>query len=314
MPHVTFVHGIANKPSKENLLDNWLHALSVGGLDLDSEGVTSSIVYWADVVYKSPLKSAEQFESVEAGLGTEEVDEDVAWIDSLPDDEKAFVEEFSEKFNFNAVSPDGDNYQPPEPVDNEQVEQLEFEAIPLPWFIKRRMMKILVKDVHHYLFNASYTPREGETFQVQDEIRRRFVSQLEQDAASAVGPHIVVGHSMGTVISYDCLKNVDACPAVSALITVGSPLGLSEIQDNYSPAYQKQSAFPSTKVIGDWVNVYDRLDPVAFAARIASDYRKNGEKVVVDKKVKNGGVWRHSSEKYYAQAGFIEHLSAMLEL
>jgi len=274
MPHVTFIHGIANKPPKENLLDNWLHALSAGGLDLDTEGVTSSLVYWADVVYESPLSPEEQFESVDTGLGTEALDEDESWIESLPANEQGFVEAFRKKLNYDAVSPEGDSYQTPEPVNEDQLEKLEFEAIPLPWFIKRRMMKILLKDVHHYLFNASYTPRQGETFQVQDEIRQRFVSQLEQDQAIANGPHIVVSHSMGTVISYDCLKNVDACPSVSALMTVGSPLGLSEIQDNYSPAYQKQNAYPAAKVIGDWVNVYDRLDPVVFAARLAKDYQR----------------------------------------
>ena len=315
MPHVTFIHGIANKPPKEKLLEHWLHALSMGGLDLDTNGVTSSMVYWADVMYKAPLKSDDQFESVDTSLGTEPTDEDLSWIASLSDEEKAFVERFRKKLDLDAPSPEGDSYQPPLSTNDEQIEeQVNFEAIPLPWFIKRRVMKVLLKDVHHYLFNASFSPRAGAQYQVQDEIRQRFVTQLEQDSTTADGVHIVVGHSMGTVISYDCLKNVDTCPKVTGFMTVGSPLGLSEVHDNYSPAYSQRDGFPNSKVNGDWVNMYDRLDPVALDARIANDYQHNGKKVVMDTRVKNNGVWRHSSEKYFAQSVLADKLRVMLAL
>ncbi|MEL7450034.1 MAG: hypothetical protein AAFN78_12550, partial [Pseudomonadota bacterium] len=126
--------------------------------------------------------------------------------------------------------------------------------------------------------------------------------------------HVVISHSMGTVISYDCLKNVADCPSVSAYMTVGSPLGLSEVHDNFKPEYNKRNAFPIEKVGGGWVNVYDRLDPVAFDARIANDYQKDGSEVIVDERVRNTGAWRHSSNKYYGQAALTDHLRTLLEL
>ena len=56
MPHVTFVHGIANKPSNDVLLRIWRDSLARdGGLDLGAEGVTSEMVYWADVMYEAPV-------------------------------------------------------------------------------------------------------------------------------------------------------------------------------------------------------------------------------------------------------------------
>lgn len=119
---------------------------------------------------------------------------------------------------------------------------------------------------------------------------------------------------MGTVISYDCLKNVPDCPAVDAYMTVGSPLGISEVHDNFKPDYDKHRAFPAARVAGQWVNVYDRLDPVAFDARLANDYQKDGGKVIVDQKVHNSGKWRHSSYKYYGQAALCEHLRNLLDL
>ena len=316
MPHVTFIHGISNMPAKEKLLENWEADLAVGGLDLASEGVTTSLVYWADVMYPEPKALTARFESVADGLGTAALDEDIAWTDDLPEDEKAFVESFSKKLGFDAVSPEGDAYQPPSSaLDENALSSTKFEAIPLPWFIKRRVMKRLLKDVHHYLFNTKFSPRLDEEYQVQDHIRNLFISQLTEDAAANTdGAHVVVAHSMGTVISYDCLKNVADCPEVSAYMTLGCPLGLSEVHDNFKPKYHKESAFPSSKVKGDWINVYDRLDPVAFDSKITADYRKDGEKVIVDQRVSNSGAWRHSSSKYYGQEALCEHLRTLLEL
>ena len=54
MPHVTFIHGICNKPPKDQLLKDWMAALAQGGLDLEQRGVSTSMVYWADVMYAAP--------------------------------------------------------------------------------------------------------------------------------------------------------------------------------------------------------------------------------------------------------------------
>src|SRR5689334_17228756 len=57
--HVTFVHGIANKPPKDALLEQWRVALLDNeGVDLEAMGVTCSMVYWADLLYAEPLPEA----------------------------------------------------------------------------------------------------------------------------------------------------------------------------------------------------------------------------------------------------------------
>ena len=313
MPHVTFIHGIANKPPKDNLLEDWEAYLVSGGLDLAAEGITTSMVYWADMLYADPLSAIVNFESVENGLGTSAIDDEMEWVDDLPADEKAFVESLSEKLGVDVISPDGDDFTPAAPKNAEELQSISFEAIPLPWFIKRRVMKILLKDVHHYLFNSKFSPRPGITFQIQDDIRNLFVEQLKEDASNNTqGKHIVVSHSMGTVISYDCLKNIPGCPSVDGYMTVGCPLGISEVFDNFNPKYSANNAFPSEKVSGDWVNIYDRLDPVAFDARIANDYKKNGAEVIIDQRVHNSGKWRHSGDKYFGQQILCDHLRKLL--
>ena len=86
----------------------------------------------------------------------------------------------------------------------------------------------------------AWSPRDDVTFQVRDELRRRFVDRLK--AAAAEAPVVVVSHSMGTIIAYDCLMHEPDCPPVAGLITVGSPLGLDEVHEGiHSPGQPSSS-------------------------------------------------------------------------
>lgn len=96
-------------------------------------------------------------------------------------------------------------------------------------------------------------------------------------------------------------------------MTVGSPLGISEVHDNFS-RYNKNNAYPSAKLSGKWINVYDRLDPVALDSRLANDYQNNNAQVIEDQRVWNDGAWRHSSWKYFNQQTLCDHLRDLLEL
>lgn len=310
MPHVTFIHGISNKPASEILRASWEAALADGGLDLGAEGVTTSLVYWADVLYPAPEASATSFESVEEGLGTAAADDDLSWTEDLPDRERAFVAELGTRLGIGrAEGTEADAGNRPGGADEPAL-----EALPLPWPLKRRLMRVLLRDVHHYLFNATHSPRPGESYRVQEHIRRLFIDQLQEDAGATRGAHVVVSHSMGTVIAYDCLKNVPDCPAIDGFMTVGSPLGLSEVHDNFRPPYVRREAFPTERLPGRWVNVSDRLDPVALDARLANDYQQGGREVIMDRAVRNGGRWRHSSGKYLRQDELVGRLRDLLAL
>ena len=56
MPHVTFIHGISNKPPETDLLRLWRRAMANAAepVPLGDLGVTSSMVYWADLLYERP--------------------------------------------------------------------------------------------------------------------------------------------------------------------------------------------------------------------------------------------------------------------
>ena len=299
MPHVTFIHGIANKPEADVLLRIWRDSLAKDeGLDLGAEGISSSMVYWADVMYPEPKPEMAEHESNDSVIAKTDDDIEMDWQDDLEGDEKSWAAGLAGKLDFETEPPTGDQDFAPAEGDMESLESLAFERIPLPWWLKRRIMKAFLRDVHHYLFNTEYSPRPGKTYRVQDEIRERFVRAIEEGSQQD-GPHVVVSHSMGTVIAYDCIKRVEACPSVDALMTIGSPLGLDEVQDKLQPGWSRDDGFPEKVTSASWVNVYDKLDPVAgLDAKFANDYRRAGAELVQDINEQNYGRWRHNISKY----------------
>ena len=322
MPHITFIHGISNKPPKEKLLTIWQDGLAGNKLsnndaiDLGTEGVTCSMVYWADVLYEKPLEagSAEEeglsgirdFESAEAAAGGESADPDMSWREEISGEEKKLVDSLAGKLSFDVLVED--TFTPPKTAMDKTLER-----VPLPWFIKRRIMKQFLRDVHHYLFNFKFSPRTGVSFDVQNEIRQRTIKEL-QEGATKPGPHIVVCHSMGTIIAYDCLLRVKDCPTIDGIMTIGSPLGIDEIQDKLKPEYSRQKGFvPNIK--SSWVNVYDTLDPVTgFDGNIGNDFLKDGEEVIDVINESNWGIWRHNITKYLSGPKLRAALAKQLDL
>jgi hypothetical protein len=308
MAHVTFIHGIANKPEADELLKIWRRALGEGGDDalaLGASGVTSSLVYWADVMYAAPDPDAAAHEGVlENTAAAVDGGGNAAPPEPVSPPSAGFIAALRARFTDLSDAELGG-----EPAGG----AMGLERVPLPWSLKKRILAAFLRDVHHYLFNVEWRPRPGALFQVRDEIRHRFVSALNADTVSR--PHIVVSHSMGTVIAYDCLKRVPDCPAIDGLITLGSPLGLDEIQDQLAPEWTRRDGFPSERVRGDWVNVFDRLDAVCgLDPGLSNDYREGDAAMVRDVAVGNDGAWRHSATKYYRQPALRRELRRMLGL
>lgn len=314
MAHITFIHGLANKPPADVLYPVWLRALGdgPGGLFLPDEGVTSSMVYWADVLYEAPDTDPANYETVDERTAEQVDGGGHAEVPATrTEEERRFVEGLRRHLTRASLGDVEADRAPDNPHDPAAVG---LERIPLPWFIKKRIMKAWLRDAHHYYFNERFSPRAGISFAVQQEIRERFVKALKA-VPTANGPHVVVAHSMGTMIAYDCLKRVPDCPPVDALMTLGSPLGLDEVQDCNKPEWSREHGFPEAKLRGHWVNVFDRLDVVCGAdPKFANDFRLNGVEKIQDVQVENDGAWRHSIAKYLRQGVVRDHLRRMLQL
>jgi subtilisin family serine protease len=105
------------------------------------------------------------------------------------------------------------------------------------------------------------------------------------------GPFVIVGHSQGSMIAYAVLcepefRGLD----VPLLVTVGSPLGLQEVQDQL----RKLTGLRVPPSVGRWLNVADPLDPVALDKRLRSDFAPNDRGVrIVDDLEWNADAPRH---------------------
>lgn len=311
MGSVVFIHGLANKPRPEIVLEQWTTALAGArkdGLDLAKLGVTYRMVYWADVLYKAPEPDTSEGEDVQAaGEDERDLGESPEWEADLTDDERKFVEGLRGKLQLS-------------------VEEVHLRAIGeeaatgeraflLPKPLERKLMARLLKDAYLYLYGKTYEPRPGERFDVKAEIRKRFVTAVDA-AAKDGGPVVVVSHSMGTMIAYDCLRHVPEAANVAGLITLGSPLGLSEVQDGWGKSWEKRIAFPKDKVPERaWHNFYDRLDIVcALDPKLANDYKREGESVIGDARVRNVGSWRHYIREYLSRDAVRAALTKLLAL
>ncbi len=242
MPHVTFIHGISNKPPADDLLRIWGEAMANAAdpLPLGDLGVTSSMVYWADLLYEKAEEDLSAYEGVLENTA-EAIDGGGAAASPQPRtaEEAAFLAGLRAKMTALAEAELEAGEPPPVPAHPQGA----LERVPLPWFIKKRFLDAYLRDVHHYLFDVEFGLPGKPAVRIQQTIRKRFVDALAGSDVSR--PHVVVSHSMGTVIAYDCLKRVGECAAVDGLITLGAPLGLDEVQDKLQPGWNSCRWVPS---------------------------------------------------------------------
>ena len=101
-------------------------------------------------------------------------------------------------------------------------------------------------------------------------------------AAAADGSPVIIGHSLGTVVAYEYLRQNPARP-VKLLLTVGSPLGFRTVR-RWLPAGEPG--------VANWVNIRDPHDPVTAGGALGRWYPG-----VLDGLTDNG-FDAHAAERY----------------
>ena len=265
---IIYVHGIGNKPPASVLKCQWDSALF--GVDL---GDRSRLAYWVNRErYPTPSDDTCDKEDLVA-IDDDEVSTQsiMALAHATPTDESDALQA-----EVSALTSDPRRQsvlasiarKVSTPADKSTLSGLggisaadvQAKILPFPPFLRRlitrKLTRAFLRDVNDFLF-------------VPD--RRHAMEQTLADRINAGGgPFVIVAHSQGSMIAYDLLRHLSKAECdVRLLLTIGSPLGITEVQDALKQ-WNGNLAVPDC--VTRWVNVADPLDPVAFDKTLADDY------------------------------------------
>ncbi|WP_343640813.1 hypothetical protein [Chryseobacterium sp.] len=136
---------------------------------------------------------------------------------------------------------------------------------------------------------------------IDNEIIKHFTSE----------PCVVVGHSLGSIVSYNTLSSKRSGQMdVKKLITVGSPLGIQAIKNRLA----KPLKIPKS-VKNGWFNGYDDSDYVALNPLTKAFFNVEPDEIENKKDVKNQTDNHHGIEGYLNDKDIAEQIySALVDL
>jgi subtilisin family serine protease len=262
---IIYVHGIANKPPADVLKCQWDQALF--GFDL---GDRSRLAYWVDRVrYPQPSPGTchnadtNQLSSPESPFGVRGIVENNSPAALVPPEARGAERKALENMARETLAAGG---AVPSAI---RARTVGARVLPLPRFLRdfftRQITRLFLKDVNDFLF---------------DKERRNFMCQtMIERIESGGGPFVVIGHSQGSIIAYDVLRSLPASTPIDLFVTIGSPLGLTEVQDQLKKIGNNRTlGVPAC--VKRWVNVADPIDPVCADKTLGDEYRPvNGVKV-----------------------------------
>ena len=282
-PTVIYLHGAGNKPPQDALKRDWDHDLF--GRDMADR---TRMAYYADLLFPQPAsigpdactpdaaitdlpgmagasvaEVAQAAPQVDAAL----VAEQAQLISKLPVRGQQFAMGLAIEMATRAAT------QPPPQNDTTAV-------LPLPPAVRRlilrQLLQQLIPDAAAYFFGSQRTA-------MQD----RFRQALE----AVNGPVVVVAHSLGTAIAYDVLSEPRfAGHAVPLLVTLGAPLGYTEIQDVITKPLQ----IPGP--VQHWANFADQLDLITLDTTLSDDF--GADPRITDTRVDNRSPNNHAACGY----------------
>src|SRR5262245_41058846 len=260
---VVYIHGIGNKPPASVLKCQWDMALFGNAL-----GDRSRMAYWVNKEYypeptnetcaagdvvdtgdRAATRSIMGITSTSAAAI--DLDAEIAAIAPGDPVQQAWLKRVAAKMAASTVVTPAEM----------RIRTIRAKVIPLPEFLRqliaKNLTRLLLRDVHDFLF----VPKRREAME----------QSLLDRLAPGGGPFVVISHSQGTMVAYNVLRQLDPEKfPVSLFVTMGSPLGMQEVQDVLKQWTGGRLPFPPC--VKRWVNVADRLDPVAIDTDISNDF------------------------------------------
>ena len=281
---MVLIHGLANKPPEDVLKCQWERALF--GFEL---GERSRLAYWVNRDrYPEPRSATcedgdrNDVSDPVSGKGIQALE---AQAEPTVEDEVAALTG-SETQRRRLLALAGELERGSDEVDETEVKirAIEAKVLPLPRFLRRWITRKLTK---HFV-------RDAYDFFFDEEKREVMRESLLERLRPGGGPFVVIAHSQGSMIAYDVLSRLSPAECEVALfVTIGSPLALKEVKDQMKVlTAQKKLTVPAC--VRKWINVADRLDPIALDANLAGEYARRGAVAVEDIRVANPDSPRHA--------------------
>lgn len=246
-PIIVYVHGIGDHPPKEEFKRAW--DLSLFGRDM---GAQTRMAYWADILHDQKKARGKRTRRASAKPAPLEAAALLREANLDPDDERAL--DLVEALAARLAAPGSPS---------RARRGIRTKVLPLPGFLRRpiaeRLLRWFVKDTAAYFFD--------------DKVRQRIKGRLLAELPGNDAPFILVTHSQGTIVGFEVLSELRGRHEVPLFTTMGSPLGIQEVQD-----LLEDGGFPLDVPgnVSAWHNFSDRLDPVALDATLGSEFEPRG--------------------------------------
>lgn len=268
---VIYVHGIGNKAPAAVLKCQWDRAL----FDADL-GDRSRMAYWVNRdYYPTPLDEGC------ADKDIVRVDDDEATTRAIialgsgePGDEAKAIEreiialagdDLGKQKTLTHIAAAMTRRSVTLPDSIETDAEVGVRVLPVPGFMRRliagKLTRALLRDVNDFLYS--------------EKRRADMIKSVTDRLRAGGGPFVLVAHSQGSMIAYQALRELEAeqpgAIDVALFVTIGSPLGLQEVQDELKK-WKPDRDLARPECVQRWINVADRLDPVAFDPDLRNDY------------------------------------------
>ncbi|MCP9821007.1 S8 family peptidase [Synechococcus sp. Cruz-9H2] len=278
---VIYCHGISNMPPEGVLRSEWDRALF--GAD---QGERTRMAYWVD---------RERYPEA-AGFSARAIGDDRATLQAqsaellaasiqdsdCTDESAAFVASVTKQLTEAAqtVAREG------APMGGAAAKSVEAKGLWSP--VTALFTQAFLADANDFLFNRAK--------------RERMVQTVKDRVTTGGGPFVVIGHSQGSMVTYQALMELGAELTVDLFLTIGSPLGLPQVTDVLHKWHGRKLPIPAG--VKRWVNIAQDGDIVCLDQILANDYSAPGKPAVVDQRVE-GIVWppskAHSASRYLSR-------------
>jgi len=269
---VVYIHGIGAQPAQDVLKRNW--DLALFGKEM---GGQTRMAYWADFLHgKLSLSRTRAIRS------DTELD-----VDALLREAKVPADSDGARLLSRALAARLGVRTPVTKGLRAADMQARILPLPIAWRkpLARLFLEHFIQDVAAYFFQPGF----------REKVQQRLVGFLPASS----DPVTIVAHSQGTVVALEVLAALAERSAVrvGCLVTIGSPLGIQEVQDFLSCPVKVPGE------VASWHNFADPFDPVALDKGLGDDFQPGG--FIVDRLVSNLQARRPAGFSPHAAAGYL---------